>query len=499
MGSPLHEPIQLNCFDVSGRAHDSAPLNRVQENSDTMGLELRAPTQTGRQVSTRTSRQVSRQVSRASSVSGISEHVAQMLTAPEPRASVQTTAFNLIKNTMGGLSFPDAFSMGSIVPTAVVLFGLVVVNVLTMTSVGYLCHKYSAKSYRELWTEIIGHRYAFVTDVFICLNSLFGCLAGSLLIGSWLTLSLSNLFGSMFDNRVLNTLFAAMFVLFPLSMLRDLNALRYTSMAGVACKFVVVCFAVAEMGLHWRTQNPKRTCQPIRVSGNCTSPEVFAAQLWKPSINLLPAMNVIASTLMCHYNIPKMYAEFSGQDPRVFGWVVLFSIAFSGVSCGALGIAGLLRFGSEMPPGDLLGTFEHDFPPEGMMSNTERAITLLMYLVSVLSMSATFPLLFSPLRLSLLQLCGKSVRDLEVWQYTMGTLGLLAFTVFLGLSAPHLTFVQKVKGAICSMSISYIFPGMWLWLDMPRPAARVVVVVILLIIGFSLMIYGVADVVVSYI
>merc|ERR1740129_2686738 len=105
-------------------------------------------------------------------------------------------------------------------------------------------------------------------------------------------------------------------------------------------------------------------------------------------------MNVIVAMMMCHYNIPKMYGEFAGQDPQVFGRVIFLSIGFSGLCAAVLGIGGLLRFGSDMPPGNILGTFQHDFPPEGMMNNTERSITLIMYLASALNIAATFPLLF---------------------------------------------------------------------------------------------------------
>jgi len=449
------------------------------------------------EVETRPATQFIREVSNRSNMSAITG-ISQMITAPEPSASAKTTAVNLMKNTMGVgiLSVPDAFNMGSIIPTTVLTIGLIAINVWTMSMVGYLCEKYGGKSYRELWTKIVGPRFAWITDAFICLNGLFGCLSCCLLAGSWLTQSLSSMFGSMFANRVVNTTVVTTFVLFPLAMLRDLNALRHTSAAGVGCVLFGICFVVAEMGLHWSEHIPTRTCQPIQVSGACTSPEVFEAGIWQPSLKLVPAANIIASMMMCHYNIPKMYGEFYRKDPKVFGRIVLNSISFAGVSACVLGIAGLLRFGSEMPPGNILGTFEQDFPPGGTMSGTERSITLFTYLVSSVNIASSFPLLFSALRISFLQLCGKTVRELEVWQYTTVTFGLVAFCLVLGLSVPHLTFVSMIKGAICSMCVSYIFPAMWLWLDMdtPRSATLVLGVVILLSIGFSLMIYGIVDV-----
>merc|ERR1712032_69669 len=292
-----------------------------------------------------------------------------------------------------------------------------------------------------------------------------------------------------------NTLVAATFVLFPLSMLRDLHSLRHTSVAGVCCSLFAVCFVVGQTSLHWSEQMPNRACEPVRLSRHCTSPEVLEAEAWHISIDLLTTLNVCASPLLCQYNIPKMYAEFGVKDPLVFGRVALMSLTFVGLSSGALAIAGLLRVGSEMPPGNILGTFRGDFPPEGAMSDGERVVTLFAYLASSVNITASFPLLFSPLRQSFLQLCGTTVKDLTLGQYTFVTGGLCGFITFFGLVVPNMIFVQKIKGALCGMSMAYIFPALFLLasMEVPRPKARAVGAAFLLVFGFTLLTYGISE------
>jgi len=483
MVTPLREQIQADSPNASSRAQ-----SRVTSNPTVMEMGIGVP---NRQLS------AGRQSTHGSFIETVRSRVSTILTAPEPKATFGSTTFNLIKNMMGAgiLSLPSAFKMGSIIPSTILFFSLIAINSWTMMLVATLCHKYKAKTYRELWSKVIGTRSAPVVDCVICFNSFLSGISYCLLIGDWLTQGLSNLFGPAFGFRVVNTLVAATFVLFPLSMMRDLHALRHTSVAGVCCSLFAVCFVVGQTCLHWSDKIPTRTCEPIRLFGSCTSPEVFEAEAWHISSHLLTTLNVCASPLLCHYNIPKMYAEFAAQNLFAFGRVVVTSLVFVGLSSSALGIAGLLRFGSDMPPGNILGTFRGDFPPAGVMSENERVVTLFAYCASSLNIAASFPLLFSPLRQSFLQLRGKSVRDLDLWQYTATTVGLVAFVVFFGLVVPNLILVQKIKGAICGMSMAYIFPGILLWgsAEGPRSTAHVVGVVFLLTFGSTLMMYGISE------
>mmetsp|Transcript_118824 Transcript_118824/g.193375 ORF Transcript_118824/g.193375 Transcript_118824/m.193375 type:complete len:141 (+) Transcript_118824:2-424(+) len=140
-----------------------------------------------------------------------------------------------------------------------------------------------------------------------------------------MTQGLKELLGDLFGNVTLNSLIVAVFVLFPLTLLRDLHALRHTSVAGVACMLFGVGFVVCQAALHWDERIPGRTCGSHSVVHYdptekqswvaCTSSEVWSGGFYNPSFKMLETINMVAATFMAHYNVPKFYAELRVQNP----------------------------------------------------------------------------------------------------------------------------------------------------------------------------------------
>mmetsp|Transcript_64153 Transcript_64153/g.118180 ORF Transcript_64153/g.118180 Transcript_64153/m.118180 type:complete len:214 (+) Transcript_64153:3-644(+) len=203
---------------------------------------------------------------------------------------------------------------------------------------------------------------------------------------------------------------------------------------------------------------------------------------------------MVAATFMAHYNVPKFYAEFYTRDPYVFGRATFCAMALGLVLAASLSLAGLLRFGLTMPDANILQHFNEQFPggQVAIMGNTERLFTLFTWCVMSLNLVTSFPLLFTPLRTSFLQLCGTSVEALSPYSYIAITASLLSFAVVFGLIVPSLTLISKFKGAICGMSIAYIIPAMLMWKDSKGSRSLPVVCAVLgvLIMGSSLMVYG---------
>jgi len=264
---------------------------------------------------------------------------------------------------------------------------------------------------------------------------------------------------------------------------------------GVLCNILGVSFMVWQAFLHWDERIPGRACGELRKDDRCTSSEVWSANLFLPSAKMVSTFNMCASMMMAHYNVPKFYAELRVQNPYVFGRAVYVAVVLGVILAGSLSLSGVLRFGANMPDGNILNHFNDQFPgkPAGIMSKTERILTLCTWCIMSFNIMASFPLLFSPLRVSFLQLRGTTVEALSPLKYVLVTAGLLTVAVVFGLIAPTLTIVTKFKGAICGMCICYIFPGMLLWTDSQefRPLGVFVAVIVILAIGSSLSIYGV--------
>jgi amino acid permease len=311
-----------------------------------------------------------------------------------------------------------------------------------------------------LWGEIVGPRSAFLVDVFIALNSLLSCTAYCLLTGQWVTEGLTDLVGNPFETHrsfVLANTFVIVFIAFiPLCLQRDLHALRHVSMIGVACTLVGVVFLGYQTVKYWSTAIPARMCGD---RAECTSTEVLQSHLFQPSWKLMTSFNLCVGMLITHYNVPKFYQEYHTQDPKEFMKTTLASSLISTSVACCMAVLGVLRFGTQFKDGNILSQFNGQFD---IMSETDHVLTLFVWLFMAANVTANFPLLFQPMRSSVLQLCGSSVDALGTLAYTAVTLGLLGVSVFLGLVVPNLTSVMKLKGSICGISLAFTIPGILL-------------------------------------
>lgn len=201
--------------------------------------------------------------------------------------------------------------------------------------------------------------------------------------------------------------------------------------------------------------------------------------------------------MMAHYNVPKFYSEYSQRNSISFAHAICTASFLAASLACIMATAGVLRFGANMRDGNILRHFNDQFPGAAVpvMSDNERILTLLTWCAMSLNIIASFPLLFSPLRVSIVQLCGSSIDALSVSRYVMITCGLLAFCVMFGIIVPSLTVVTKFKGAICGMCIAYIFPGVLVWADKRGKQAPTAVCasISILSLGTALATYGTVD------
>merc|ERR1712054_566530 len=102
---------------------------------------------------------------------------------------------------------------------------------------------------------------------------------------------------------------------------------------------------------------------------------------------------------MCHYNIPKFFAELKSQDTKEFSNIVFTSGAFGIFTYCGFAFAGFLRFGVDMPSGNVLGHYDLD-----SIGEVETVSLLMTYFAMSISLMMTMPLLFSAFRVSLLQI-----------------------------------------------------------------------------------------------
>jgi len=144
--------------------------------------------------------------------------------------------------------------------------------------------------------------------------------------------------------------------------------------------------------------------QSPEPGGGCTSMEVLESSFFFISGGIVQTIAICVSSLMCHYNIPKFYSELRSEDPEEFTRIV-FSTGVFGISTYfGFSYTGFLRFGTQMPRGNILGHYNLT-----TMHEAEKTALLLAYLCMSCNIMVTLPLLFNAFRVSCMQFIGKDM------------------------------------------------------------------------------------------
>jgi len=355
------------------------------------------------------------------------------------RSTLTASTLNLAKNIIGAgmLSLPDAMRAAGVIPFVLGIAFAGAVNAYTFFLIGYCCKLTTASSFSELWTKVFGGRTAWIVEISIFLNNGMACVAYCVLIADFLAKALTELLPeiTVLESRSFDLLLTSILFLIPLSLLRNLAPLRFSSFAGLAATFygfmllVTDCISKADVGSEGGPIH--RNLMPVRM-------------------DFFRAMALFSSAFMAHYNSPKFYAELEQNTLSRFATVVAsaFGIAFA-VFC-IFGFCGFALFG---------------FGVEGnvLKSYSGGGAVMLAWLGMAFSVIFTYPLVFSTFRDATTSLVGRimgrgsnPVGDGFRLPFTIIA---VAFTAWCGSVFNNVSLVNGVKGAILSACLAFIYPA----------------------------------------
>ncbi|CAM9846888.1 unnamed protein product, partial [Phaeothamnion confervicola] len=132
-------------------------------------------------------------------------------------------------------------------------------------------------------------------------------------------------------------------ILLPLCLLRDLSALKYSSMAGIGAVLYVTVFVAlrcldgtyaAGTGKYWA------------VVPAALRPRPAAGGVWGLGMGTCVLFNMLSTAFMAHPNAVAFYNELEKPTPRRFGRVVYPSFALAGLVYGSVMGLGFKTFGA---------------------------------------------------------------------------------------------------------------------------------------------------------
>jgi len=243
----------------------------------------------------------------------------------------------------------------------------------------------------------------------------------------------------------------SVFVLLPLSLLRDLSSLAIGSVIGNAGTLYTALF----MCLRLIDGSYKAGGKYALAIAESARPVFMAPTAAKPLMNpaIFVLISMLSSAFLAHYNAPKFYKELqapadgSSKLPR-FNSVCLLAFGGAALLMGSVMSAGYLTFGAAS---------------QGLILNNYATSDSLAFLARVgigASIIFSYPLNFVGLREGVQTMFGLKEAGKKPFVHVLSTVLLLCMMNGAALFMKDLGLVVALGGAILASTLVYILPAL---------------------------------------
>jgi amino acid permease len=343
----------------------------------------------------------------------------------------------------GLLSVPFAFSQVGVTVGVVTLLAVAIGAGHTAESILH-CHLATGLvSYNEIAEHTFGPRMAIAVPVVVVCAIFGGCVSYVAII-----LSVMPTFVDIWEwegpwgkgneriNHIFFTFLIAIFLITPLTMVKNLSSLRFSSAFGL-CFSAYLVFLILEQAVQKMNSEGPHAFHQAHLMGGFSCPSGLAI-----------AFSIFSFAYVLHLNVIPLFLELEDPSPRKMIWVIRGVVATCTTVYGLVGYAGLMLYGENTKSNVLInfGT-----SPAYILAKVAVCLAVVM----------SFPLLFFPLRVTLHDLiymaCGwKYVEPAE----TARSEGLLFMTlVFIAaVSVPDLGTVFSITGGTSVVILIFTAP-----------------------------------------
>lgn len=359
----------------------------------------------------------------------------------EVGSTVAATVINLLKNMVGAglLNVCVAFEYASVLGGVLVMFYSAFVCTAGFLLIGYCCSKTGAKNFRELWRHSIGPDSEKVVDFVLFLHCLFSCVGYITMIGDFSVKSASGLLpGSILaERREVSMILITVLTIFPLSLYKSLDALKHTSVIGLAITAFSCAYVFYDV---------------ISNASEYGAGATLVDHMWYVKLDMFKTLALFNGSFSAHYNAPTYYAELKEKSFVNYTKVTIYAFAIATFLFTTFGLAGFARFGDAVL-GNVLKSYSADNP-----------MVQISWLCMMVSTVFNFPHAFQRMRTSWNAIINKE----PYWNFIPTTVGLLAVCLYMGIAFKDIAVIKMIKGATLGVSIMFIFPALF-YLNLSDP------------------------------
>jgi len=236
-------------------------------------------------------------------------------------------------------------------------------------------------------------------------------------------------------HRGVDLVLVAACLLVPLSLLKDLAPLRFSSIAGLCATLYGFSLLSSDAATTVSITDP---AGPVMLN------------LFPVRVDFFASLALFSSAFMAHYNSPKFYADLQDNTLPRFAALVFGAFSIALVAFSIFGFSGFALFGFGVQ-GNVLTNYG---------GGTK---VMLAWLGMAFSVIFTYPLVFSTFRESAASLLLRSghIKDAASSSFRVPfTLVAVAASVVGGTFLSNVAVVNGVKGAVLSACLAFIYPAL---------------------------------------
>jgi len=264
---------------------------------------------------------------------------------------VTATALQIINNVAGAgiLTLSAGMSAGvGWVPATVLCIAMGIISGYTFYILGEACETTGETTFKGLWSRTLGAGSSWIVDASIALMCLSAATIYSGILGDVITqvLRLARVPPAL-NIRGANIVAITVSALVPLSLLKDLSALSFTSVLGcVAVLYTAIFVCVRALdGSYALPEAGRAAGRLLATVSPGLEPSFRLASRWRLDANALVLSSNLGLAYIAHYNAPAFYRTLDRRSPRRFARVVTLAFSVLAVLYASIMLLGYVTFG----------------------------------------------------------------------------------------------------------------------------------------------------------
>jgi sodium-coupled neutral amino acid transporter 11 len=276
-------------------------------------------------------------------------------------ASIPDSVFNLVNNVAGAglLTLSAGMAAGTgWIPAILICSFLGAISSHTFCLVGKACEMTDEVDFKGLWARTLGENTTYLVDSIIAIMCLAAAVIYSGILGDVFTPLLESVgLPDNFNGRTSNIIIITLVALLPMSLIKNLSALAFTSILGFcAIAYTVIFITIRSLDGTYALDAGK-----FVTDGLIAAPSFAKASLWGFGLSSLVLASNLSLAYVAHYNAPAYYRELKETSAKKFAGVVHFSFFALTAMYVITMLAGYGTFGDATQGNILLSYHPSDF------------------------------------------------------------------------------------------------------------------------------------------